>query len=700
MTAHMRRTVLPLVVIGLAIVPAAAQRAATAQQPAGGQPATGQKPATGPQPGAPASASGIDPAAMDQKAPACTDFYQFVCGGWMASHPLPSDQARYGRFDELQERNNAVLRDILEAAASSPTDPDATRIGDYYGSCMDESAIAAKGTTPLKDDADRIAALAGPADLPPLVADFHRKGVGVLFRFGSSPDFKNASTVIADADQGGLGLPDRDYYVKDDANSKKLRTEYTAHVGRMLRLAGDAPAAADEGAQAVMRIETALARAALDRVSRRTPSNVYHKMPLDEVKALMPAFNWAVYLREVQAGSIDVVNVSEPDFMRAVNQVVTSTPLPDIKAYLRWHLLDASAEFLPTPFVDENFAFRRTLTGAKELRPRWKRCVDYTDGDLGEVVGKAYIARTFGPEGKDRTVKMVEAIERAMGRDIETLGWMSDATRKQAELKLAAVANKVGYPEKWRDYSALKIVRGDALGNSQRANEFEFARQLNKIGKPVDKTEWQMTPPTVNAYYNPLENNINFPAGILQPPFFNKAADDAVNFGAAGAVVGHELTHGFDDQGRQFDAEGNLRDWWTPADAKAFEERAACIANEYSGYTAVADVKLNGKLTLGENAADNGGLRLGWMALTDSLAAKPLGPADGFSPEQRFFIGWGQLWCENKTYESARMGATTDPHSPGRYRVNGVVSNFPEFQKAFGCAPGSPMVNAPACRVW
>jgi putative endopeptidase len=683
MKTRTRTTVLPLVVMALAIVPAAAQRASTEQQP-----------------GAPSSASGIDPAAMDTTVDACRDFYQFACGGWIAKHPLPSDQARYGRFDELQERNNTVLREILEAAASSPADADATKIGDYYGSCMDEAGIAAKGTAPLKEDFDRVAAVGAAADLPPVLAALHRKGVGALFRFGSTPDFKDASSVIAGADQGGLGLPDRDYYVKDDESSRKLREEYTAHVGRMLRLAGDAAGPADEGAQAVMRIETALAKAALDRVSRRSPAKVYHKVPLDELRAMMPAFDWTSYLRGVQAGSIDVVNVSEPDFMRAVNQVASSTPLGDLKTYLRWHLLDASAEFLPAAFVEENFAFRRTLTGAKELRPRWKRCVDYTDGDLGEVVGKAYIARAFGPEGKERTVKMVEAIERAMGKDVSGLEWMSEATRKQAAVKLAAVANKVGYPEKWRDYTALRIVRGDALGNSQRANEFEFARQLGKIGKPVDKTEWQMTPPTVNAYYNPLENNINFPAGLLQPPFFNKAADDAVNFGAAGAVVGHELTHGFDDQGRQFDADGNLRDWWTPADAKAFEERAACVATQYSGYTAVADVKLNGKLTLGENTADNGGLRLGWMALTESLATRPLAQADGFSPEQRFFIGWGQLWCENRTDEAARMRATTDPHSPGRYRVNGVVSNFPEFQKAFGCAAGAPMVNAQVCRVW
>jgi putative endopeptidase len=680
----MRKTVLPLVLMALALAPAAAQRASGPEK----------------QPGAPASTSGIDPAAMDRTADACTDFYRFACGGWITQHPLPADQSNYGRFDELQERNNLILRQILEDASSSRADADTTKIGDYYASCMDESGIAAKGLAPLEEDFGRISALESAAGLPSVVAALHRKGVGVLFGFGSTPDFKDASSVIAGTAQGGMGLPDRDYYLKEDATSQTLRQEYTAHVGRMLRLAGDPPDQADRGAEAVMRIETALAKAALDRVSRRTPANVYHKMPLEELRAVTPAFDWTTYLRELQAPGIAVVNVSEPDFMRAVNQIVSATPLGELKAYLRWHVLNGNAEFLPKAFVEENFAFTKTLTGAKEQRPRWKRCVDYTNGDLGEVVGKAYIAQAFGAEGKARTLEMVRAIEHAMGTDIGELAWMSEPTKKQAAEKLKSVANKIGYPDKWRDYSALRVARGDALGNSQRANTFEFARQLGKIGKPVDKTEWLMTPPTVNAYYNPLENNINFPAGILQPPFFNKAADDAVNFGAAGAVVGHELTHGFDDQGRQFDAEGNLRDWWTAADAQAFEQRASCIADQYSGYTAVADVKLNGKLTLGENTADNGGLRLGWMALMESLEDRPLAQADGFSPEQRFFIGWGQMWCENQTDEIARVYATTNPHSPGRYRVNGVVANFPEFQKAFGCAANAPMVNQPVCRVW
>jgi putative endopeptidase len=649
---------------------------------------------------APASQSGIELEALDRSANACVDFYQFACGGWLKAHPLPADQPRYGRFDDLQERNNAILREIVEKAAAGATDPDNKKIGDYYGSCLDEAEIDAKGLAPLKADLDAVAAIGKAGDLAPLVASLHAKGTAAFFGFGAVQDFKDASTIMAIAGQGGMGLPDRDYYLKDDGNKPEVRQEYEAHVKRVFQLAGDPPERAAAGARAVIAIETALAKAALDVVSRRNPDNIYHKMTVPELSALTPAFDWTAYLRGLQAPPTQSLNVSEPEFMTGVNQLLTSSPLDDIKAYLRWHVLSAQSDFMPKAYRDENFAFTKVLTGAQEQRPRWKRCVDATNGDLGEIVGKAYVAQTFGADGKERTLKMVHAIEDSMEKDIHAITWMSEDSKKEALVKLKAVANKIGYPDRWRDYSSLEITRGDALGNSLRANTFEFHRQLNKIGKPVDKTEWLMTPPTVNAYYNPLENNINFPAGILQPPFFNRAADDAVNFGAAGAVVGHELTHGFDDQGRRFDAQGNLRNWWTPADGKAFEDRAACVDKQYSGYTAVADVKVNGKLTLGENAADNGGLRLGWMALMESMAAKPLGEADGFTPEQRFFLGWAQMWCENRTEEIARVHAQTNPHSPGRWRTNGVVSNFPEFAKAFGCSPDSPMVNQNACRVW
>lgn len=655
------------------------------------------------QPAQPASQSGVDLAAMDKTANPCNDFYQYACGGWIAQHPAPPDQPRYGRFEDLQERNNAILKDILEAAAkdTTSTDPNVRKIGDYYSSCMDEHTIDAKALAPLKPDLDRVDAITSLAQIPAVVGHLQTTGVTPFFGFGAAPDFKDASQYMLIFGEGGLGLPDRDYYLNDDAATKQIRDAYVQHVSKMLQLSGIAAARAQTAAASTLKIETMLAKAALDRVARRNPTNIYHKMPMSEVRKLVPSFNMSAYLESAEAPRADDANVTETEYMKGVEQVLSTTPIADLKMYMRWQVLNGNAQMLATPFEDENFAFYgRTLTGAKEQRPRWKRCVDAVDSDLGEALGKAYVDRTFGAEGKERTVHLVQAIEAALGNDISEITWMSDTTKRQAEVKLRAVANKVGYPDKWRDYSSLRIVRGDALGNSQRSNVFAYRRQLAKIGKPVDKTEWGMTPPTVNAYYNPFENNINFPAGILQPPFFNKAADDAVNFGAAAAVVGHELTHGFDDQGRRFDADGNLRDWWTPEDGKAFEERATCVADQYSGYTTVDDVKLNGRLTLGENVADNGGLRLAWMALMEELKEKHLGEADGFSPEQRFFIGWAQMWCESRTPEIARLRAKTDPHSPGRFRTVGVVSNMPEFQKAFGCQANAPMVSQKICRVW
>ncbi len=648
-----------------------------------------------------ASRSGIDLTALDRTASPCENFYQFACGGWMANHPAPPDQPRYGRFEELQDRNNAILRDIVEDAAKPAAAPELRQVGDYYAGCMAEPAIEARGTEPLAPDLARVAAIKAKAEIPGVVGRMHTVGMTGFFGFGAAPDFKDATQYMLIVGQGGLGLPDRDYYLKEDANSAKLRAEYEQHVSRMLQLGGDTPAAGAAGAKIVMAIETTLAKNALDRVAQRNPTNIYHKMSRDEVKTLMPNFNMSQYFERAEAPPGDSANVTEPAFLKAVDQVIAATPLPDLKTYMRWHVIHSNAHMLPKRFVDENFTFYgKTLTGAKEQRPRWKRCVEATDSDLGEALGKIYVDRTFGSEGKARTLQMVEAIEAALGTDIKEISWMSDETKKAAEAKLRAVANKIGYPDRWRDYSTLRIVRGDAYGNSQRANAFGYRRQLAKIGKPVDKTEWLMTPPTVNAYYNPLENNINFPAGILQPPFFNRAADEAVNFGAAGAVVGHELTHGFDDQGRRFDAQGNMREWWTPVDGKAFEARAACFDTQYGGYTAVGDVKLNGKLTLGENVADNGGVRLAWMALMELMKSKALGTADGFTPQQRFFVGWAQMWCENKSAEIARLHAQTNPHSPGEYRTNGVVANMPEFATAFSCPATAKMVRQPVCRVW
>jgi putative endopeptidase len=649
-----------------------------------------------------ASASGLELPFMDRTVDPCVDFYEFACGGWTKNQPIPADRSAWGRGQELQERNNITLRRILEdAGRNASADVETKKIGDYYATCMDENAINAKDAAPLEPALKKIAALAGPRDLPQLVADLHSMGVNVFFSFGAEADFKEANMVRAIADQGGLGLPDRDYYFRDDPKSVELRKQYVEHVGKMIALLGPEAGDSTAAANTVMRVETALAKAALDAVARRDPSALYHKMTPAELQKLTPAFDWTTYFKGVGTPPIDAINVTEPEFFKALDAVVASTPAADLKTYLRWHLAHASAAVLSAPFVSENFRFySATLTGAKELQPRWRRCVQYTDGDLGEVLGKAFVKEAFGAAAKEDTLKMVRELESSMERDINGLSWMSDATKKQAIVKLHAVANKIGYPDKWRDYGALSIARGDALGNSQRANQFEFRRQMNRIGKPLDKSEWSMTPPTVNAYYNPLENNINFPAGILQPPFYNAKADPALNYGAAGGVIGHELTHGFDDEGRQFDAQGNLKDWWTAADAKGFEERAACIVDEYSNFTAVDDVKVNGKLTLGENAADNGGLRIALMAYVASLTPASRTTLDGFSPEQRFFVSYGQGWCENARPERQRMLAQTNPHAPPKFRVNGVVSNMPEFQKAFSCKADAPMVRKNACRVW
>lgn len=646
---------------------------------------------------------GFEVSNMDPAADACTDFYQYACGGWMARNPIPPDQSRWGRFDELAQRNREALRAILEGVQADDPRRDALdrRIGDCYAACMDEGAIEVRGVKPLKPEIDRIDALKTKAELAALLAHLHAGGVRALFGFGSEQDFKDATQVIATVDQGGLALPDRDYYLKDDPKSVELRKQYVEHVQRMFALLGDAPDAAAAQARTVMEIETALAKASLDRVSRREPANIYHRMTRQDLASLSPSFAWEGYFQGTPAPGFDGLNVTVPDFFKGLESQLQSAGLAAWKTYLRWHLVHASASLLPAAFVNEDFAFfGRTLTGAREIRPRWKRCVQIVDRDLGEALGRRYVERTFGQEGKQRTSRMVAALEQAMATDIKALPWMTEETKKAALAKLEAITNKIGYPDRWRDYSGLTITRGDAVGNARRAQAFEFERDLAKIGRPVDKKEWGMTPPTVNAYYNPLQNNINFPAGILQPPFYENRLDEAVNFGGIGSVIGHELTHGFDDEGRKFDADGNLRDWWTEADAREFEKRARCLVDQYAGYTAVADVKLNGQLTLGENTADNGGVRIAYMALMDTLAGKNVGRIDGFTPEQRLFLGWAQVWCQNRTDEVARMLAQVDPHSPGRYRVNGIVSNMPEFQQAFGCKAGAPMVRENACRVW
>ena len=618
----------------------------------------------------------------------------------MAANPIPADQSGWGRFNVLQDRNREILRKILDDAAvpQASRTPLDQKVGDYYASCMNEPAIEAKGAAPLKPDLDRIAAIRNKAAITSVLAYLVRSGSSPFFHFSSGPDAKNSSQVIADLDQGGLGLPDRDYYFKTDEKSVEIRAQYLAHVKKMLELAGAKPEDAAKQAQAVMAIETALAKASLDRVARRDPSNLYHKIA---VKDLGSDFAWPKFFAEAGAPRFQELNVDVPDFIKAMTSVIASTSLDDLKAYLTWNVVHDSASTLSMAFEQESFNFYgKTLRGAKELRPRWKRCVDLTDQQLPDALGRKFVEITLGAEGMRRTHEMVTEIEKAMARDLESLDWMTPKTKEQALEKLHAVLNKIGTNEKWQTYSTVKIVRDDFYGDSQRASEYEIHRQLARIGKPVDKTLWDMSQPTVNAYYDPQQNNINFPAGILQPPFYDNKMDDAVNYGGIGSVIGHELTHGFDDEGRQFDAKGNLRDWWTDADAKAFDERAQCLVKQYGGYTAVDDVKLNGKLTLGENTADNGGLRLAYMAFMDKLGGKEPPPKDGFTAAQRFFLGWGQIWCQNMRPESARLRAQTDPHSPGAERVNGTVSNMPEFQKAFACMTGQPMVRGPACRVW
>jgi len=643
----------------------------------------------------------LDVTSMDRTIDPCTDFFAYSCGGWIKKNPIPPDQSSWDTYSKMQDENLARLRGILEDASAARADRNAVtqKIGDYYASCMDEKAIDAKGVDPLKPTLDQIANIKSKNEIADVAAAMIQNNV--LFRFSSIQDFRDANQVIADADQGGLGLPDRDYYTKDDDKSQQLRQQYLAHVQKMFELLGDKPDTAASEAQTVMRIETALAKGSMTRVERRDPKALDHKMASSELEKLSPQFRWNLYFTKVGLSSLSSLNVSAPNFFKALNEELDKENLGDWKIYLRWHLAHADAPYLSAPFVNENFAFYgKILRGQEELAPRWKRCTEGVDDDLGEALGQAYVAKYFSPDAKQQALKMVKEIETAMQQDIDGLSWMSLATKKQALVKLHAVANKIGYPDKWRDYSKLQIVRGDELGNIERSRKFEFDRQLAKIGKPVDRGEWDMTPPTVNAGYNPQMNDINFPAGVLQPPAFDPTSDAAPNYGDTGGTIGHELTHGFDDEGRQFDAQGNLRDWWTEEDAKKFQERADCISNQYSTYTIIDDIKINGKLTLGEDVADLGGLLLAYNAWKEDTKKQKLDPIDGLTPDQRFFVGYGQSWCGQSRDETKRLRATVDPHSPEKYRTNGVVSNMPEFQQAFHCKAGSPMVNANRCRVW
>jgi endothelin-converting enzyme/putative endopeptidase len=569
---------------------------------------------------------------------------------------------------------------------------------------MDEKASDAKGIAPVKAELDRIAAVKDKGALIDEVAHVHLTGPSPLFNFYSAPDLHNADQVIAYIDQGGLTLPDRDYYIKDDADKVEKRQFMVDYATQLFTLAGQTPQQAAHSAQTVLVIETMLAVDSMDRTKRRDPKNRDHKMTREAAAALGPDFYLNRYFTAVGAPNFTEMNVTNPEFFKLVNGVLEAEPLDALKTYVSWHVLNAAAPWLSQPFVEANFKLQQKLTGQEQIQARWKRCVNLTDHELGEALGERYVDVTFGPDGKKRMLKMVDALEQSLTSDIHELSWMSDETKKEAKVKLDAIRNKIGYPDVYRDYSSVVIKPDDLMGNIERADEFEAKRQINKIDKPLDRKEWGMTPPTVNAYYSGSFNEIVFPAGILQPPFFDKNMDDAVNFGGIGLVIGHELTHGFDDQGRKFDPHGNLHDWWTEQDGKEFEQRVSCVANEYSNFVAVDDLKLNGRLTLGENTADNGGARIALMALEQMIAddknGKEAQTIDGYTPEQRFFLGFGRVWCEKRRPEIARARVLTDPHSPGKYRVNGVVENMPEFQKAWGCKAGQPMVAENACRVW
>jgi len=648
---------------------------------------------------------GFDLTAIDKSIDPCADFYHYACGNWMKTNAVPADKSRWGRFDQLQEHNFYVMRDILEKAQAKPSSPIAKKVGDFYASCMDEATIEKAGAAPLKPEMQRIAAINNRQQLIEQVANMHRNGLPALFAFYSQPDMHDANQTIAYIDQGGFTLPDRDYYIKDDAKSVDVREKYQQHVQKMFELAGDAPDVAAAEAKTVLAVETGLAQASMDRTERRDPKNRDHLMKTSEAESLAPNFDLAQYFAQSSSPKFTTLNVGNPNFFKQVNEQLNSVPLADWKTYLRWRTINDYAPALSKAFVDEDFAFNgKYLSGQREIEPRWERCVRATNTNLGMALGQLYVDRTFGPEGKERTMKMVKAIENAMHQDIQQLAWMSDTTKQQAYKKLNTIVNNIGYPDKWRDYSSVVVERNDYAGNVQRAAAFEVHRILQKIDKPTDRKDWNMTPPTVNAYYRPPMNDINFPAGILQPPFYSLGKDDAVNYGGIGVVIGHELTHGFDDQGRKYDAEGNFKDWWTAQDGKEFEQRATCTADEYSSFVAVKDdkgeVKLNGRLTLGENTADNGGLKLAYMALMDIMGNTPVKPIDGYTPPQRFFLAFGQVWCQNVTDQEARKRVLTDPHSPGEWRVNGAVQNSAAFQQAFGCKAGQPMVRENACRVW
>ena len=664
-------------------------------------------PSGAPAPAAAAELRVFDSSLIDKTIDPCENFYRFSCNGWFKRNPLPPDQTSYGRFTELAELNRLRLKQILESTSA----PAATRsaneqkIGDEYSSCMDTATVNKLGLAPLQPELDRIAALKTSARLPALLAHLHSIGVRAFFGMGSNQDFADSTSVISFYGAGGLGLPERDYYTRTDAKSVEQRQQYVAHVKKIFMLAGEPEAQAAKDAETVLAIETRLAKASLTMTEQRDPQNLNHPTDVLSFSKELTHFSLADYVSAAHAPAVGKANDMEPKYFAEFNALVADTPIAQIRTYLRWHLLHAFAgTSLPESFDRENWNFyAHTLNGAEKQQDRWKRCTTRVDRELGEALGQVYVARYFSPEEKQRTLDMTQAIEHAMDKDIDGLDWMSAATKLRAKEKLLGVMNKIGYPDKWRDYSTLSIVRGDALGNQMRVHEFDHARDLAKIGKPVDKGEWEMTPPTVNAYYDPQMNNVNFPAGYLQAPFFSGKEDDAANYGDMGSTIGHELTHGFDDEGRQFDKEGNLSDWWTKEDEQKFTERADCMVKQYDAIEAVPGVHLNGKLTLGENLADLGGTWLAWVAWLDKAHAANVdmtATTDGYTPEQRFWIAYAQQWCTQTRPEQLRTQAQSNPHAPDEYRTNTVLQDLPEFAKSFSCKKTAAMLNPKPCRVW
>jgi endothelin-converting enzyme/putative endopeptidase len=664
-------------------------------------------PSGAPAPAAAAELRVFDSSLIDKTIDPCENFYRFSCNGWFKRNPLPPDQTSYGRFTELAELNRIRLKQILESTSA----PVATRsaneqkIGDEYSSCMDTATVNKLGLAPLQPELDRIAALKTSVGLPALLAHLHSIGVHAFFDVGSNQDFADSASVISFYGAGGLGLPERDYYTRTDAKSVEQRQQYMAHVKNIFILAGEPESQAAQDAEIVLAIETRLAKASLTMTEQRDPQNLNHPTDVLSFSKQLTHFSLADYVSAAHAPAVGKANDMEPKYFAEFNALVADTPIAQIRSYLRWHLLHAFAgTSLPESFDKENWNFySHTLNGAEKQQDRWKRCTTRVDRELGEALGQVYVSRYFSPEEKQRTLDMTQAIEHAMDKDIDGLDWMSAATKIRAKEKLRGVMNKIGYPDKWRDYSTLAIMRGDALGNQMRVRQFDFARDMAKIGKPVDKGEWMMTPPTVNAYYDPQMNNVNFPAGYLQAPFFSGKEDDAANYGDMGSTIGHELTHGFDDEGRQFDKEGNLSDWWTKEDEQKFTERADCMVKQYDAIEAVPGVHLNGKLTLGENLADLGGTWLAWVAWLDKAHAANVdmtATTDGYTPEQRFWIAYAQQWCTQTRPEQLRTQAQSNPHAPDEYRTNTVLQDLPEFAKSFSCKKTAAMVNPKPCRVW